>query len=47
MEPEKNAEPRWELTYTLTREDIYRCVRAGDIRRVGRTGTLVETVILG
>lgn len=47
MEPEKTMEPLWDLTYTLTREDIYRCVKAGDIRRVGRTGTIVETVILG
>ena len=47
MEPEKSTEPLWDLTYTLTREDIYRCVKAGDIRRVGKTGTIVETVILG
>jgi hypothetical protein len=39
--------PEWELSYTLTREEIYRCVKAGDFRRVGKAGTIVETVILG
>lgn len=47
MEPEKTMEPLWDLSYTLTREEIYLCVKAGDFRRMGKAGTIVETVILG
>ncbi len=47
MEPEKSADPLWDLTYILTQDEIYRCAKAGDIRRIGKTGTVVETVILG
>ena len=38
---------KWDIGITLTRDDIYRSLKYGDIRRVGTAGRVVETVVLG
>ena len=38
---------KWDIVYTPTREDIYRALKHGDIRRVGTAGRVVESVVLG
>ncbi len=38
---------KWDILVELTRDDIYRSLKYGDIRRVGVAGRVVETVILG
>ncbi len=38
---------KWNIVYTPTQEELYRALKYGDIRRVGKAGRIVESVILG
>lgn len=37
---------KWNVVFTPTREELYRTLKFGDVRRVGKAGRIVETVVL-